>query len=169
MGKITLKKMKVLIFLALIATVYSQRMATPEEVALYNLKHSQDKVQDAETCLGDLMRVIPEIQKAITDRDMASIIAAPTDAANALKDCAGQFVDFSDECKNDFKHMHDVSISVDDHLAKIDIAGLEEDFKDAEATIQRMMSECKPQPKNQATVAKFLLMKQKIAQEVMDN
>merc|ERR1711976_395121 len=172
MGKIFLNsKMKAILFTLLLWNIPSAQMLlkTPNMPVLQLVLPKENNVKDMNQCIGDVTKAVQDISQAAANANFANVMASIEDLVNAIKDCAGLFVDFSDDCKNDYSDLMKMKDTVMKHLETMDVDSLKQDLQQAEHLFEMMLKDCKPVPKNEGVQKDHANLKMELARMLIKN
>lgn len=121
------------------------------KLPVLQLMIKQKPVTDMNQCMTDVTQAVQDISAAAANANPANVKASIDDLIAAVQDCAGLFVDFSDVCKADFSDLKAKKDDVIDHLTKMDVTSLVNDFSDVQKILTKMEADCVPASKEKAT------------------
>jgi hypothetical protein len=104
-------------------------------------------VGDAKQCLTDVAMATAAVAKAVGGVGFLSVMEAIRELGAVIKDCAGLFLNFSDDCKADWRAVKYNMAEISQHLIPFDMDSLKGDMAMVKSALSKMTKDCMPMPK----------------------
>jgi hypothetical protein len=104
-------------------------------------------VGDAKQCLTDVAMAATAVAKAVGGVGFLSVMEAIRELGAVIKDCAGLFLNFSNDCKADWRAVKYNMAEMSQHLIPFDMDSLKGDMAMVGSALSKMTKDCMPMPK----------------------